>query len=782
MESRKLTLKIVVALAAMIAFGAPRAEAIPPGFKPCVQYCPTTPPSAYTGCWWHCYLEWCKSNVPPQYRVGCHTVIFQPGSGAGLLVRDPTHLVGYELTDSGVAYFDFTGRPDVHLSATDLRSSSNPAQSITVWYLPGGVEGAEWTQVGKGSPSAAGDWDLLLALDSKGDRSPTGTLAFEVSRPKVPSEDFAFALCPVLHAPKVTFGGLSHYALGAATISVEDDGTGERRLPVSNLGSSGQDGVSIDLGSGSSRFRPAFFDIFFDLAPVQEPDAALNIRVAQGDVTGDGVEDVLAHAQAQAEADGARIKVRFPWLPAGSDVTRTLELFEGDQRVGLVEGVHGDEVGRSLAAEGSAKLSLKDIHINFDPFYIELTWTGSPSTVLLRGAPGTDLEIGGQVHHCDRLRISPDGVKPPRSKLSSFVMTASGISSITVNEEGVRSSPPVDLGGLAHNALGNAELAIQDDGTGERRLPVSNLGSSGQDGVSIDLGSSSLRHRPAFFDIFVEPVSFDWKSSQMQVSVLSGDLDGDGAPDIAAQASCQGTDSGIELRGSFPWAASEAPVSLSYYSGKTLVGTSKTTNGKLAGVVVADPAEPTSFARPLDFHIEILPYEPWIIIKITWTGSGSSTARGAGGSTGAYVLIDGEVVHIDRLDMAPEGSSLEGLVDVDSFELTGSDLPEIVITGENYGELIEEPLFRRGDANGDSHVDIGDPIFLLGYLFSGSKTPACMDAADVNDTGKVDLSDPISALNYLFLGSKAPPAPGTSTCGADPTDDTLKCGEYSACP
>jgi hypothetical protein len=781
MEARKLTLKIVALLVAALAFTAPRAQAIPPGFKFCVQYCPTSPLYTYHSCWMHCYFEWCKSSVPPQWREGCRTLL-HPGISAGLLVKDAELATGFEVTDTGLPYFDFTGRGDLHLTAADLREDSNPAQAIAVWYLPAGAPDAEWMAVGKGSRSAAGDWDLLVVLDPTGDRSPTGTIAFEVQRAMPSEQDAPYALCPVLHAPKVTFDGLSNYALGAATISVEDDGTGERRLPVRNLGSSGEDGVAIDLRSSGSRFRPAFFDVFFEVAPDSQPDASLNAQVLQGDVDGDGIDEVLAHARADAAAEGVDLKVKFPWLPEGVDVTRSLQLFLGDVPVGSVNGVHGEDVGRAMASSSSPKPWFKDIHIHFDPFWIELTWTGVLSVDRVAASSGADIAVAGQVIHCDRLRVSLDGVSPPRSKLSSFLLTASGISSITVTGESVRSSPPVVVDGIPHHALGNADVSLEDDGTGERRLPVRNLGSSGEDGVAFDLGANGSRFRPAFFDVFFEAAVTDPRTSRMAARVTAADLDGDGRADVVADASATGTEAGVELRNTFPWAAPDAPMSLSYYLGTTLVGKSSTTNGAVVGLVVADPSDPQAQVMwPKDVHIQFLDHFPWIIITWTFTGLDSSTARGAGGSTGAWMQLDGTPVLIDRLEMSTAGGSLPGAVELDSLDLTASGIPEIVITGEAYGELVSEPSFRRGDANGDRRVDIGDSIFLLGYMFTGSRAPECMDAADVNDTGKVDLSDPISALNYLFLGAKAPPAPGVSTCGTDPTTDTLACGAYTTC-
>jgi len=85
--------------------------------------------------------------------------------------------------------------------------------------------------------------------------------------------------------------------------------------------------------------------------------------------------------------------------------------------------------------------------------------------------------------------------------------------------------------------------------------------------------------------------------------------------------------------------------------------------------------------------------------------------------------------------------------------------------------------FVRGDANSDGTVDIGDAISVLGFLFSGGTTPACLDAADANDDGSVDIGDAISILAFLFSGAGALPPPFPAP-GVDPTPaDPFVCGD-----
>jgi hypothetical protein len=91
-----------------------------------------------------------------------------------------------------------------------------------------------------------------------------------------------------------------------------------------------------------------------------------------------------------------------------------------------------------------------------------------------------------------------------------------------------------------------------------------------------------------------------------------------------------------------------------------------------------------------------------------------------------------------------------------------------------------EVVFRRGDTDNNGSVNLSDALVILNSLFQGAGAPACLDAADTNDDGAFNLSDGIFLLGSLFQGSAQPPAPGTTTCGPDPSADTLAACEYGA--
>ncbi len=86
--------------------------------------------------------------------------------------------------------------------------------------------------------------------------------------------------------------------------------------------------------------------------------------------------------------------------------------------------------------------------------------------------------------------------------------------------------------------------------------------------------------------------------------------------------------------------------------------------------------------------------------------------------------------------------------------------------------------FLRADCNNDSTFNIADAVAALNALFGGASA-TCIDACDVNDDGAFNIADAVYALNNLFTGGPDPLVP-FSSCGSDPTPDSLEC-ESSSC-
>ena len=91
-------------------------------------------------------------------------------------------------------------------------------------------------------------------------------------------------------------------------------------------------------------------------------------------------------------------------------------------------------------------------------------------------------------------------------------------------------------------------------------------------------------------------------------------------------------------------------------------------------------------------------------------------------------------------------------------------------------------FFVRGDIDGDGSVSLSDLEYLLKWLRDRGEPPPCFDAADLDDDGVITGRD-LRLLRSVIDGSAhvriPPPFPEP---GPDPTEDTIRCGEYTPPP
>lgn len=94
--------------------------------------------------------------------------------------------------------------------------------------------------------------------------------------------------------------------------------------------------------------------------------------------------------------------------------------------------------------------------------------------------------------------------------------------------------------------------------------------------------------------------------------------------------------------------------------------------------------------------------------------------------------------------------------------------------------VLPRVVFRRGDANADTFVDLSDAVFILLALFTDRVQATCEKAMDTNDDTQLDIADATYLLSFLFLQGD-PPSPPLQDCGGDPTVDGLTCSEHPPC-
>ena len=143
-----------------------------------------------------------------------------------------------------------------------------------------------------------------------------------------------------------------------------------------------------------------------------------------------------------------------------------------------------------------------------------------------------------------------------------------------------------------------------------------------------------------------------------------------------------------------------------------------------------------------------------------------------------WTLIQGStelVTSITRFGQSQEFDLVHAVAEGDVIQCRVSARGDDVCDWGHLALEIElEPVFRRGEANGDTRLDVSDASFILSYLFLGG------DAADSDDNGVLQTTDAVSVLQFLFLGGLPPAAPFES-CGTDETQDELTCSSAPPC-
>ena len=321
------------------------------------------------------------------------------------------------------------------------------------------------------------DWNLATAVTLTGGANvncdrlfvtpnnvPANTAtAFEITASQVSS------LTIYSENASLAYQGLVNTSLGNASVSIAccvsnlgSSGQDGVSLVVSNLGSSGQDGVSIAMPANLTGL-----DVGIEPLDVSNtlPVGAFIQGQAVGTANGiiNGILGAVTVTKECAVCGGSNYLVSANFSPLGTS-TYIVRAY-----------LHGILVAQATNQPG-ASLRI------FFPFW-PTTLGVSNWTIYLDYGSATSLSLGGASVMCDHLYISP--VMPPNVPLpaaaTAFQIVASQVPSFTIISENVSQI----YGGLNSTTLGSATLAV----TGSQMV-ISNLGSSGQDGVSFALPAS----------------------------------------------------------------------------------------------------------------------------------------------------------------------------------------------------------------------------------------------------------------------------------------------------
>ncbi len=189
----------------------------------------------------------------------------------------------------------------------------------------------------------------------------------------------------------------------------------------------------------------------------------------------------------------------------------------------------------------------------------------------------------------------------------------------------------------------------------------------------------------------------------------------------------------------------------------------------------------------------------------------SSSVIGDGDGFGSAMALAGDQVYVGAPESGNNGRMARFSFDGIDWQAAGTIVPSETSFSDKVGYAVaadagrfviaaprhDEPVvnagtcfvyeldfaevdFLRGDANGDSLVDVGDAVWVLAYIFQSGQAPSCLRAADTNGDSLVDLGDAIYLINYNFLSGPPPPTP-FPTCGLAGVPSPLCCAS-SSCP
>ncbi len=522
--------------------------------------------------------------------------------------------------------------------------------------------------------------------------------------------------------------GLTHTALGNATLA-QESGTGN--LLVDNIGSSGEDGVSVSLGESSG--WAVATDILID-----NPGDSMTTSLI-GSVNG-VADQVMATATIEGTASGANLQVSFPAIGTSGTL---YELFDANEV--LVGSFVVDPALRAtdITTENdcpSGQISpICESYWNCDS--TSFSWIVRWCIDECLGV--TNPSTGEVFTGITSISVSALDIVGTMDYSSEVTVQFTGVGSVPFSQEWIQNSPEEALG----SALGSAHINSNSAG-----LFVDNIGSSGMDGIALDSGLPNTSN-DIEDDQFIA-FSGDWDpidptdsapagaTLALSTSGFFGGSQQDTGSLIISNIGSSGKD-GVRVTPDYT-AVGSSSVDIEVLSGgiSVLLATGVDNTGGAAATTVTDPGGPVpwpthseaTLIAPSAPPIARGPGDPFngIDTNLNWAQPVSISIPGQGTVLG------------DQLHFIPLGatSTFEG---IESVSITAGDIPSLTITSTSF-TAAATPC--DGDANGDGTVDVNDISFVLFRL--GGPAPD----GDANGDGVIDVND-ISFVLFR-LGNPCP--------------------------
>ncbi|MFI4881928.1 MAG: GC-type dockerin domain-anchored protein [Phycisphaerales bacterium JB064] len=254
----------------------------------------------------------------------------------------------------------------------------------------------------------------------------------------------------VAMAQSITAFGLPHDALGQAVLRPTNDG-----LLVSNLGSSGQDGVRVGLG------QAGFHVVTFEPPPLTSlPDGAFLETTAFGEVDGQpgspvwSVRSTASGGSSFVSVDASRLRPDALRLEARLD---------------------GQVVSRVRITDIDPDLRIVEIP-RLEGCIIDPVWQMEPDIWAIIGFPEPAVLtlLGGELVRADQIVIATEGLRVDIGAITATEMRSADYREITLVDEALGKFD------FEHRALGQTRLRAS-----EGALTIAGIGSSGMDGVEM---------------------------------------------------------------------------------------------------------------------------------------------------------------------------------------------------------------------------------------------------------------------------------------------------------
>lgn len=453
--------------------------------------------------------------------------------------------------------------------------------------------------------------------------------------------------------------GFEQTAVGDALLEI-DCITGH--LKVSNLGSSGCDGVSIDLGDSDG----IEYVLDSPIDPAMTPDGTVLIGVRSYGPAGSQslvCEDIGNLVEFRTAFDGLGV------------TSRTLRVFDLDPSTGekiLVEEVTGQTGPWDFRIGGPPVPNANFYQYEFADCAVVKCCLLDPGTLSIT-------VNGGNTVSGNFVEVVPENYTPVGLP-STFTLRGGGMSELVVVEESILQFPM-----LPHQVVGQAVIEPPTD---KSSLKISNLGSSGCDGVSIDLGEGD------FFQVTMEEINDgnsipDGAFTECQVRGTVG-----GEPDQLI-STARITDIGADLELSVTGGPATTYL-VRMLLGEAVVFESGGESGRIR-VPASTPCKSESHAVNLLSFLFLGAEEEKYVSTWGWDSPTTLTIPG------------GPSIVADQLQVIPEGTPAPELLT--EFTLRGADIGSFEIADEQL-------FFCRGGTVGSSTGSSQDVLLVNGSVGS----------------------------------------------------------------